>query len=482
MPAVAAAAVLAALYLLLDPPSADLAAQTYRTGLFERVGWAAWDNHWYGGHHLPGYSVLFPPLGAALGAGTVAALSVVGATAAVARLAPAPAASWFAAGMAATVVSGRLAFALGAAAAAWAVLAAHRGRTALAGAGGALTALCSPVAALFAALIAAALWLQRRGRAPVALAAGAVAVTATLVALFPEGGTEPFVASAFWPALAATLLFAAGAGGAVRAGAILYALVLVAAFAVDSPLGGNAARLGALLGGPLAVALIRDRRRLALAAIPLAYWTLYPPVRDWAQAQGDPARQVRYYDELLGRLGGVQRLEIPFTKGHWEAAHVAGAPQPVMLARGWERQLDRKVNALFYDGGLTAGRYEAWLRDNAVSHVAVPDAELDDSAREEAALIAAGLPYLRELWRGRHWTLYAVRDATPLGAEDWGPDWFVAPAGVVRMRWTPYWQVVEGRGCVRRAGDWTRVESARTVRVAIRFDPLRALSNGRRCG
>ena len=61
------------------------------------------------------------------------------------------------------------------------------------------------------------------------------------------------------------------------------------------------------------------------------------------------------------------------------------------------------------------------------------------------------------------------------------PDWFEAKAGLVRIRWTPYWAVVEGRGCVRRDGDWTRVEAAGGVRVAIRFDPLRALSDGARC-
>ena len=88
MPAVVVAAVLAVLYLVLDPPSADLAAQTYRVGLFDHEGWAVWDNHWYGGHHLPGYSVLFPALGSWLGLHVVAALSLVAGTAAFTRLAP----------------------------------------------------------------------------------------------------------------------------------------------------------------------------------------------------------------------------------------------------------------------------------------------------------------------------------------------------------------------------------------------------------
>ena len=76
-PAWVVAAVLAALYLVIDPPSADLAAQTYRSAYFGHQGFALWDNAWYAGHHMPGYSVLFPPLGWLLGPRVVGALSAV---------------------------------------------------------------------------------------------------------------------------------------------------------------------------------------------------------------------------------------------------------------------------------------------------------------------------------------------------------------------------------------------------------------------
>ena len=62
IPAWALAGVAAALYLVLAPPSADLAAQYYRADL----GLVLWDNGWYGGHHMPGYSLLFPPLAASM--------------------------------------------------------------------------------------------------------------------------------------------------------------------------------------------------------------------------------------------------------------------------------------------------------------------------------------------------------------------------------------------------------------------------------
>src|SRR5690349_5834011 len=257
MPAAAVAAVLAVLYLVLDPPSADLAAQTYRAGLFGHEGFAVWDNHWYGGHHLPAYSVLLPPLGSWLGPDVVGALSIVAATAAFVPIArdvfpwraATAAAIWFAVAMTATVVSGRLAFALGAAVGTAALLAAVRGRPWWAGALGALTALASPVAALFAALIAAALWWEKRTASAAALTVAALAVGALLALLFPEGGSEPFVASAFWPALAAGVIAWVLVPPAWRLGVALYVLVLIGAAVFATPLGGNAARLGALLGG-----------------------------------------------------------------------------------------------------------------------------------------------------------------------------------------------------------------------------------------
>ena len=65
----------------------------------------------------------------------------------------------------------------------------------------------------------------------------------------------------------------------------------------------------------------------------------------------------------------------------------------VMLARGWERQLDQQRRALFYDEAstpLTPARYRAWLSEQAVSYVALPDAPLDYSAKGEAELLRGG--------------------------------------------------------------------------------------------
>ncbi|MGH2951946.1 MAG: hypothetical protein ACRDKX_07885, partial [Solirubrobacterales bacterium] len=77
----ALAALLAGGYLAWSPPSTDLAAQTFRAELVADHGFMLWSNAWYGGHHLPSYSLLYPSLAAALGVRVAGALAAVAAAA-----------------------------------------------------------------------------------------------------------------------------------------------------------------------------------------------------------------------------------------------------------------------------------------------------------------------------------------------------------------------------------------------------------------
>ena len=479
--AVVVAALGAAAYVLIAPPSADLAAQEYRADL----GLVIWNNGWFAGHHTPGYSVLFPPLGGLLGVRLTGALAAVAAAARFAPLAhrhwgagaATAAALWFALGTTAVLMTGRITFLLGVAIGIGALLALAHGHRAAAGGLALVTTLASPVAGLFAALAVVAWALAcRRERAATgaAIAGAALAPIALMLALFPQGGSEPFVASAFWPALLAAVLFGAllpREERPLRIGAGLYALALVAAFAIATPLGGNASRLGALAAGPVVLGALAGRQRplvLAALTLPLAYWALYPAIRDVARASGDPSVRAGYHAPLLEYLRsrprqGAFRVEVPLTENHWEARHV---PPAIALARGWERQLDRRHGALFYDGTLDAASYRAWLDERAVAYVAVPDVPLDYAGRAEARLVAGGLPYLREVWRDAHWRVLAVRRAKPLaeGATarltDDGIVLRARRAGdvAVRVHHTRWWRVTAGRGCARRgAGGLTRV-------------------------
>jgi hypothetical protein len=527
--AVAAAAVV--VYLIADPPSADLAAQRFRADLFAREGFTLFSTAWYGGHHTPGYSVLFPALGAWLGPRLVAGIAAVAAVAFLAALAGERgrlAGLAFAPGVVASLVSGRLAFTLGLGIGMGAVLAAARGRTWLAATAGFVTALASPVASLFAALAGIALVAAKTGPrcqarchpscqarclAPqhcgarhvniavpgTALAFGAVVPTLFLVWAFPEGGTLPFVPSAFWPTLAAAVAVAVAAPRewrAVRIGAALYAVVAVAAFAFPTPIGGNASRLGTLLAPAVVALALWPRRRVVLAvlALPIAYWTLQPAVRDWLRAHDDPSTEAAYYQPVADFLAprGPARVEVPFTQSHGEAFHLA---RRLPIARGWERQVDRDRNRVFYEGRLTPERYAVWLRTNAIGYVAVPlRLPMDASAEEEKTLALSHPRSLREVFRSEDWRVFATTDAQPLAdgratVTEVKPEGFVLNTpqpgtSTIRIRFTPYWALLDGDGCVEPApGGWTRlrIRSAGRVEVGTRFALGRVRSKEPRC-
>jgi hypothetical protein len=510
---VAVAAVPAAVYVIAAPRSGDLAAHLLRAKLFGAEGFGIWNNWWYGGHSVVLYSVLFPAVAWALTPQLAAAAAAVG-TAAVfeslARREFGPDAwlgsVWFAAGAASSLYTGRLTFAFGMLPAVATALALQRRRSAAAIALAFLTALCSPVAASFAALAGAATALgglsERRRNEP--LVTGIAVVIAALVPVgllalaFPEGGTEPFAFSAFWPLPVIALALALATPqreGALRAGISLYAVGAVLAYAVPTALGSNASRLMELLAGPIAALLLWPRRKILLlaVAVPLLYLQWHAAIRDVSNARG-PSTTTAYYRPLLSfleRQGGPPfRIEIPFTKFHWETYAVA--PR-FPLARGWERQLDIKYNHLFYERPLTAAGYADWLRRGAVRFVAVPDAPLDYSAVAERSLIERGLPYLELVWRARHWRVYAVSRASPIvqgpaTLRRLGPNWMTLVAQrsgplLVRVRFTPYWSISEGSGCVFPEGAWTGLALRRpgAVRLAISFSLGRIRATTPRC-
>jgi hypothetical protein len=528
-------------YLAASPPSGDLAAATYRSDLFARVGFTVWDNGWYAGHALPAYSLLAPAFGAWLGVRVLLAISAVLAAALFGLLAarglprrPARAASLaFAFGFCAELPSGRVPYDLAAAiaiAAALAMTAAPQSGWGKARALVATVALAiatsaaSPVAGAFLALVGVAVALSaiagRRGGAAPAITASVVALASILLlaAAFPEGGFEPFAAGAFWPELTAALAIAAllprgtlsvAGRRTVRIAACLYALALAASFLIQTPMGGNVVRLGAMFGPPILLGVLWGGTRVSIAgranagrlvllalAPLLLYWQLASAIDDQVALAGDPTVQASFYAPLRAKLlalsaGTPIRVEVPLTNAHWESAYLPG--ESISIARGWERQLDTRYDALFYRR-LDASAYSRWLHASAIAYVALPSAKLDSAGQEERRLIAGGLPYLKQVWHSANWRLFAVREPTPLaqaparmlsvGVEAFSLRVPHAGSYEVRLHWTPYWRLDSAAGCVSRApGGFTEVQTrdAGTIRVSIDPSLGRLLSQGPRC-
>ncbi|HEX7060204.1 MAG TPA: hypothetical protein VF176_10175 [Solirubrobacterales bacterium] len=515
LPAVALSAALATAMLAWNPQVGDLAAQVFRTELFERAGLAIWNGSWYGGHYTLTYSVLFPPLASLLSPQGVGLLSVIASSYLFDRLvrdrwgaAARWATLWFAAGVVTLLADGQLTFALGVAFGLASLRALQLGRPAWALLASTACALSSPVAAAFLAGVVLAGALAERGRAPrAAFWVGGLALALTIVPnlAFPEPGHFPFAFSSFvaiplW--CGSALYVTRGLEGRERqlrwviAG---YLLASIAIWLAPNPLGGNAVRLGALFGGPVLAAVVLARRPrvapwfLALFMVGGLYWQLTASVAQIARSVGDPSTTADYFHPAARWLRdhGAEgmRIEVPPTANHWESAYLASGFD---LARGWLRQLDTTRDDIFYrdDERLTAAAYGSWLRRNAISYVALPDAPLDYSSAVERRLILGNPSFLDLRWSTPHWRIYRVRDPKPLvepagdaaarvlwvGRQGFALDVSRPGEFLVRVSFTPYWSIARGGGCLLRHDDWTlaRVDRPGVFRVAADFSFSRA--------
>jgi hypothetical protein len=338
-----------------------------------------------------------------------------------------------------------------------------------------LCALACPDAGLFLAIACCALGLADRRSRTAAWITGATALVPVLAigVMFPSPGVQPYEWWALGVDLSVCALFLVVVprrNAVLRYGAGLYAVVLILAKVMTSPLGGIVSRLNQYAAGPLLACVLWDHRRaLVIAlAIPLVFWQWFPTFDTIAFAGHDPSTHLVYYQPLLGYLSAhsqaFARVEIPATYRHWEAAFVA--PE-FSLARGWERDLDYAYDGVFYGATLTAATYERWLSENGVEFVALPDAKLDSSSTVEAGLLRRGLPYLEPVWSNAHWRVWRFRDYHglvdgPARLESMRADGFtldVSGPGLVTVHVhdSSHW-LVPGGGCTTESPDgWIQI-------------------------
>lgn len=476
----------------------DWPAQEFRAWSAAQQGLTAWTNQWYSGQALPGYSIVYPLVSGVVGAPVTGLLAVLIAFAACAGLAPVGRRRdqicfdvSVAFVLATDLFIGQVPYLVGVAFGAWALRILRSGssgwRTALCAGGCAVgCALSSPLAGSFLLIAVPAIAAAQGWRRTYPLTAAGAGIVAS--ALF-GGGSGPFPFRALtlvWVTLFVVLAFALTVRGdtPIRRVAIAYGLATLAALTVANPVGSNIARFGQLITLPL-LWYLRPQLRwsstrvLAVLSAAAALWTSWPAVSSLGQGEADPSRAAAYYTGLESFLDGQDatagRLEVVFSREHWESLFVA---QNFPIARGWERQTDLDVNSVLYHP-LTAATYRGWLDANAVSLVALPNVPIDYGGEAEAALLRHPPSYLVPAWRDRNWQVWRVHDPRPLvtgparmlslGAASFRLDFRGAGSATVRIRGSWMWTVTAGTACVRQTPDgWLSVTTTAAGPVTLR--------------
>jgi hypothetical protein len=494
----------------------DWPAQEFRGWLAINTGLSTWTNSWYGGEPLPGYSVLYPPLSELLGIGLTGLLAVTISAWAAGRLVSVPG-RWcrlgyqvsVAIGLTESLLIGQIPFLVGVAFGAGALIAVTRQRPWLTAVLAASCSLSSPLSGAFLLLAAPAVGVATSWRraTPLLLASSGIVVSMIV------GGGGPYPCR--WQDLAAVGIFAVlvvalttPADRAWRCLAGCYLVAAATAFVLPNPIGGNITRLGKLIALPMVFVLLqphragltrppRIRRRVTrwlVAATAATLWPLVPFVSAIDRGAADPSQYASYYTGLLTFLHTQPlargRLEIPFTREHWESLWVA---KSFPLARGWERQTDLKYNRVLYRP-LTAAGYRRWLDANSVSLVALPNVPIDFGGDAEADLLTHPPPYLQPVWHDANWQVWRVKAARPLvsgGAtlQQLGPASFTlgfARPGraIVRIHANGLWEITSGRGCLAStASGWIQVygraSGSITARARLNDDVVTGLDGCR---
>jgi hypothetical protein len=474
----------------------DDAAHRYQASVFSVDGWTAWDNYWYAGRYgVVNYSLLFYPLAAVLGVVTVAVVAVTASSGLFAVIVmhqwgrPARwSALLFGLSAPALLAAGQYPFALGTAFSLFALLAAQRRRPWLLVVAALATALSSPLAFAFLVVTLGGLLLGS-GRASVLRSANvALPLCAILLMLageiavyqaFPGGGPFPYPAADLIGITAFALcglLLARGSQLTRPLGGLFLAYLAIAWWAklFPSPLGGNATRVLDYAAAPLLalVIAVRGGQARALGALALSVaiaWQAAPFVQNVANSFGEQAQAASYWQPVIsflhqpGRHDPANfRVEVVSTARHYESYYLTRG-EGEAIPRGWYRQNDFPSNGVLYDRTLSAGAYERWLRLMGVRYVFLPDAQLDPSAKAEAALLRSGHSGLREIAISKDFRAFELPNATPLLTLDTARPGAAALAGearvlretreqfwlslpiagtyLLRIHYSPYWRV-----------------------------------------
>ena len=247
---------------------------------------------------------------------------------------------------------------------------------------------------------------------------------------------------------------------------------VVAAVLPANPMGGTFGRFFFVFGVPLLLTLRRVALPRALIVAVVAGAALgqviVPATHFVSHAEGASAQPDFFAPALAfaaAHHDSDYRFHVVALSNHWEAYYFP--VDDFAITRGWYRQSDALHNDLLNQRTFSDRQYVAWLHQMGVKYIFLPRAPLDMSGTQETALLTSD-PRFAVVYHGADWTIFRLRGARPIvqpgrgagSAEVIALDHesialrVSAPGTyVVKVSYSPYWQVAAGMGtltCSRR--------------------------------
>jgi hypothetical protein len=252
---------------------------------------------------------------------------------------------------------------------------------------------------------------------------------------------------------------------------LTFAFVSVAAAVLPpNPMGGTFGRFFFVFGVPLLLTLRRVALPRALIVVVVAGAALgqliVPATHFVSPAEGASAKPDFFAPALAfaaAHHNADYRFHVVALANHWEAYYFP--VDDFAITRGWYRQSDALHNNLLNQSSFSAGQYVAWLHQMGVKYVFLPNAPLDLSGAQETALLV-GDPRFAVVYRDHDWTIFRLRGARPIVQPGRGAGVAdvlaldhesialrVSAPGtyVVKVSYSPYWQVASGMGTLTRS-------------------------------
>ena len=278
-----------------------------------------------------------------------------------------------------------------------------------------------------------------------------------------------------------------------RAKGILFgtfvAVAVAAVFLPANPVGGTFGRFFFVFGVPLFMSVRRLRLpQVTVVAIVagVAIGQLIVPVGHFmSKAEGASTKPAFFAPALAFAATHHDpdfRFHVVALSTHWEAYYFP--VDDYAITRGWYRQSDALHNELLNQASFDDAQYVAWLHAMGVKYVFLPHAPLDTSGRQETAILHDD-PRFVPVYQGGQWTIYRLRGAQPIVQPVAGMGTArvlaldresialrVAAPGdyLVKVSYSPYWQVTAGTGTLTaQRGDFIILHAATSGRYELRM-------------